>query len=390
MTRRKDLTTDIPAEAEPSPAGSSVVVGATDLPEVTGPKASDQQPADATQGSTASTEAVTATPERDTPAVASMPRRSGVLAPLLGGALAALGGFGLSHFNVFGLSAPDQGAAVAALEQRLEDLAAQADQAPAILGLQQALDVLVARVQAIEDAPVPVVDLSRLDGIEQRLEVIETLPAGLDASTTALAAQLAETERKVAALSASGVDPGAVDAALARLAVVEADAKARADEAAALAEAAERNRNLEALAAAIASGSGFAAELAALSDPGLQAALTPHVAGVVTFAQLQADFPEAARAALQLDRAVDTNAGWGTRLLDFLGAQTGARSLTPRAGDGTDAILSRAEFALGETRLADALAELMALDAAIRAPLDGWIAAAEARLAVDAALAEAK
>jgi hypothetical protein len=101
---------------------------------------------------------------------------------------------------------------------------------------------------------------------------------------------------------------------------------------------------------------------------------------------LQAEFPDLARQVLALARA-DTEAdGWGARLLDFLAAQTGARSLTPREGDDPDAILSRAEFALGEGRLADALTDLQALDPALRAPLDGWIARAEARLAALAAL----
>ena len=74
---------------------------------------------------------------------------------------------------------------------------------------------------------------------------------------------------------------------------------------------------------------------------------------------------------------------------DFLAAQTGARSLTPREGTDPDAILSRAEFALSEGRLADALAEVTTLPDPIRAPFSDWIARAEARLAVTAAL-EAK
>jgi len=306
-------------------------------------------------------------------------RRSGVLGPILGGALAALGGFGLSHFNVVGLAAPDNSAEVAAFGKRLDATLAEFDQE-----LRQGIGGLADRVAALEAAPD--LDLSGLAALDQRLQAIEALPAGGEASTAALAAQLAELERRIAALPTDAAGSAEIDAALARLTAAEAEAQARAAEAAVLAEATARARALEVLAAAVASGAGFESELAAVADPKLQAALAPHVAGVASQAQLQADFPQAARTVLQLARAADTEAGWGTRLLDFLGAQTGARSLTPREGTDPDAILSRAEFALTEGRLPDALRELEALDPAIRASLEPWITAAAARVAVDAAV----
>jgi hypothetical protein len=311
------------------------------------------------------------------------------MGPLLGGALAALGGFGLSHFNVFGLVAPNQSAEVAALGQRLDAAIATVEDGQAGLesGLRQGLDELASRVSTLEAAPT--VDTSGLDDLNRRLQAIEAMPAGGDASTAALAAKLAQLEQRLAALPEGGAGTAEVDAALARLAEVEAEAKARAAEAEAVAQAAAQARALDVLAAAVASGAGFEGELAAVADPDLQAALAAHVAGVAPISRLQADFPAAARAALQLARANDTEAGWGARVLDFLGAQTGARSLTPREGTDPDAILSRAEFALGEGRLADALAELGTLDASVRGPLEGWITAAEARLAVDTALAGA-
>ncbi len=137
----------------------------------------------------------------------------------------------------------------------------------------------------------------------------------------------------------------------------------------------------------MAQGAGFEAELAALDDPALTQALAPHAAGVPTLATLQAEFPTAARAVLDAARAETADqAGWGARLLDFLAAQTNARSVTPRPGDDPDAILSRAEFALRDGRLAEALAELQALPAPLQAPLAGWTAQAEARRTVDAVL----
>jgi hypothetical protein len=81
---------------------------------------------------------------------------------------------------------------------------------------------------------------------------------------------------------------------------------------------------------------------------------------------LQAAFPDAARETLRLSREISAQDGWGDRLVDFLASQTGARPLTPQEGDGVDAILSRAEFALSESRVADALAELAPLDPAVK------------------------
>lgn len=369
MTRRKDAASDTSAEA----------VGGSDVPET-----------DVPEGHGAADKVLEADrqPEQTAPPAAPA-RRSGVLGPLLGGALAAIGGFALSHFNALGLVAPDQSAEVAVLGQRLDAAVAALESGQAGLesGLRQGIDDLAARISALEAAPA--VDTSGLTDLDRRLKAIEAMPSGGDASTAALAAKLAELERKLAALPEGGAGTAEVDAALARLAEVEAEAKARAAEAEAAAQAAAQARALEELATAVASGAGFEGELAAVADPDLQAALSAHVAGVAPISQLQADFPAAARAALQLARANDTEAGWGARILDFLGAQTGARSLTPREGTDPDAILSRAEFALGEGRLADALAELGTLDPGVRGPLDGWIAAAEARLAVDTALAGA-
>jgi hypothetical protein len=376
MTRRKDATPDASAEAVTGsdlPPADAVVEGVpeTQVPETDVPETPIHD-APIPQASFVPPPEVPAEPARST----------GVLGPLLGGALAAAAGFGLAHFNVFGLAAPDQSAEITALGQRLD--AAEAALEDGQTGLQQGLDGLAGRVATLESAPG-----ANVEDLDQRLAALEARPVGEGASTAAVEAKLAELEQRLAAIPEGRVATAEVDAALARLAEVEAEAQARAAEAAALAEAAAQAQALEVLAAAVATGGAFEAELAAVSNADLQAALASHVAGVVSLAELQADFPDAARAALQVARANDSEAGWGERLVDFLGAQTGARSLTPREGDDPDAILSRAEFALGEGRLSDALTELEALEPVVRVPLEGWMANAKDRVAVDAALAEA-
>jgi hypothetical protein len=316
--------------------------------------------------------------------------RPGIFGPILGGAVAAVAGFGLSHFDAFGLARPaGSGAEVAALSARLDALEAAPTAVPVNLdGLQDALSAVETRIAALEAAPAPPPpDLSALDALSQRLAAIEAMPAGGgDASTAALAAKLADLERRLAAQPQAVVDTSEVDAALARLEAAEAEATARAEAAAEAAASANRAVALDRLRSAVATGSAFDAELAALGDADLTAALTPHVAGVTSLADLQAGFPDLVRQALDVARAAEGDQGWGARIMDFLAAQTGARPLTPQEGTTPEAILSRADFAVTEGRLADAAAEIAVLPPDVQAVFADWTARAGARLTVDMAL----
>ena len=319
------------------------------------------------------------------------PRRSGILGPVLGGALAAIGGFALSHFNLLGFATT--AGSIPALTAQLD--AAEKKQAATGQTLATDLATLTERVAALESTPAPAApDLSRLDGLEQRLAALEAIPSDGSASTAALTAKVAELEQRLASLPTGGSDPAlqqALDDALARLTDAEAAATARASEAEAAAQATARARALDALTAQVATGQPFTAELQALNDPVLTEALGVNAAtGVPSLVQLQAAFPDAAREALRTARALSTEDGWGDRLVDFLAAQTGARPLTPQEGDTPDAVLSRAEFALSEDRVTDALTELDPLEATVKAPLEAWIAQAKAHIAATAALQTAR
>lgn len=320
-------------------------------------------------------------------------RRGGILGPILGGAIAASGGFAISHFNLFGYAAPDRSAEMATLIERLD--ATLTAQATALTEAKGELSVITVRIAALEAAPPPEMpDLSPLADLDRRLDAIETLAPGGDASTAALAAKLAQLEQQLAALPASGESPALqteLEAALARLTAAETEAKDRTAAADAASAQVARNLALDALSAAVAEGRPFAAELTALADPGLTEALGGMAdAGVPSLGSLQAEFPDAAREALRLARAASSDAGWGDRLMDFLAVQTGARSVTPREGDDPDAVLSRAEFALSEGRVSDAMAEMQAIAPALRSPLESWIAKAEAWSVANAALAAAR
>lgn len=318
------------------------------------------------------------------------PRRPGFVAPLFGGAIAAIGGFALSHFNLLGIAQPSDPVDLTPLTAQIEQ--AKAAQAASLDKLSAEMTALTERVGALESAPAP--DASRLHAVEQRLDAIEAMPSDGPASTVALTAKVTELEQRLSALPTSGSDPALqqrLDDALARLSEAEAASNARAAEAEAATAKATRDAALNTLSDAVTTGQPFATELQALSDPALTDALGSLAeSGVPTLASLQESFPDAAREALRIARDLNTDTGWSDRLVDFLASQTGARPLTPQEGDTPDAVLSRAEFALSEGRVADALAELAPLDPAVKAPLDPWTAAAKAHLAAAAALQAAR
>lgn len=373
MARRKDPVTE-PSQAEAlPPAAAEIVVppapeperdAQPDVPPEVGPTPDPQQE----------------TQPAPQPVAAPSARRGGVFWPLVGGALAAAGGFAVGQFDLLGLAPPDRDAEIESLRAEVQALAGAAPPAVDLSPLQGALAGLEDRLAALETAPAP--GAERIDALEAQLAEIAAMPGE---GTAANAARLAALERQLAERPAS-VDTAEIDAALERLATAEAEAEARAAEAEATASAAERTQALVRLRAAAAAGADFRAELDALGDTELTGQLAPHASGVATLATLQAEFPEPARQALQIDRAAADGDGWGTRFVDFLAAQTGARSLTPREGEAVDAVLSRAEFALAEGRLADALAEVESLAPELQMPFADWLERARARLAVDTAL----
>jgi hypothetical protein len=381
MTRRKDSQSHTPESAAadvtgtaPDPFVEPVTPGPVAAPDVL----ADPSPEP---------------PPPPTAPAAAPPPRASSLAPLLGGALAGVAGFALSHFDLLGLSAPDAPAEVAALSAQLAEL--EAKQSVALDEISGNLGAATARIADLEAQPArEMPDLSRLDGLERRLADIESIPDDSAGSNAALTAKIADLDRRLSAMPATAGSPdlrAQLDAALDRLDAAEAAATTRAAEAEAAAAAAARAQALDALSNAVVEGRPFAPELQALADPTLSAALDPQAAtGVPTLASLQSTFPAAARDALALSREMDTEDGWTDRLVDFLAAQTGARSVTPREGTTPDAILSRAEFALTEGRVTDAVAELDALDAALKPPLETWIAEARTHLAAAAALAAAR
>lgn len=293
------------------------------------------------------------------------PAKSSVMPMVLGGAAAAAIGFGAAMFippklanntaafeqrlsqqdatlkalkdDVAGLSNPDQNGLAATTAQ---NTAAITDIAGRLEAIDNQIGALGARLTELENrlAPAPA----------------QTPDAATNADITALRAALAEQKTQLEAMASRTAEQDKI-----------ANAGARAT---------LRRAALTRMQTALDSGAGFAPALADLEETGvtIPAALKAVAAGgVVSLAQLQESFPDAARAALSAARKAQPETGTGG-FTAFLRDQLGARSLEPQAGNDPDAILSRIEAATRENRLADALAEMETLPEVARVELSDW------------------
>ncbi len=288
---------------------------------------------------------------------------------LIGGALAAGLGFLASEMNWLGTrgDTSDLRAALTKQQAEIAELQNAEPQMPEI-DLPD-FDGLTSELTALSET---------VSGMETRLTEVEKQPMTGGSSTAAVAAY----ERELAALQASVEEQrseieGLLDNALS---VEEATAQAA------------RNTTLQAamtrIAAAINNGKPFASALADLQANGLSdvpdALSDTAENGVVTLINLQTRFPQTARAALSAARANGSDDNTGG-VAGFLKRQLGARSVAPREGTDPDAVLSRAEAAVRDGRLTDALAELDTLPEISQSAMEDWLADARARQSAEAA-----
>ena len=357
------------------------------------------------------------------PASLPAPRRGGAgvfAGTILGGLVAAgIGAGAVLYLLPGGLSEPaatpreiallgavkTQGDDLAAMRKELADLRAGLDRALAsAAGTTDAAaraDALDGRLSATEAA---LADLGRrIDAAAQRIAALEERPAGTAAPGAAadaaggaaslIAPGLDEMRRLVETQKAAAAEAEARLASAAREA--EARVKAAEERAAALkaeAEATARTASARAavshLRAALQNGAPISTALEELAAAGVAVpqALLDQSGGVPSMTALTEAFPDAARAALTL--SLRETAGDGTlgRVWAFLRAESGARSLSPRAGNDPDAVLSRAEAALRAGDLPAAVAEIGGLPEAGRTRMAEWVALAGRRIAAVAAV----
>ncbi|MDJ0824801.1 MAG: mitofilin family membrane protein [Rhodobacter sp.] len=412
-----DLTTedqDIDASADELADGS-------EAPEAVGEVYSEQE-SDAAVAAEAASEPTAPTP---VPAAPPAPRSRSPFPMILGGIVAAVIGAAALYISAdrgwIVLGSPEtaemradmevQAARITELEAALKGAAAEI---VALQGAQPDLSPVTGALDAVQNSVADVTGsvtevagqvaalAARLDDTDARLGEVETQPipeAELPAEVVAAFErqmddmQASLDDRFAGIQDALGGEVAAIETALTdKLSEIEAAQAAAADAEAAAkaaAQAAEARAALAEVEVALDTGGGFAEALAALSETtgdAAPAALADHAEeGIATLQALKDGFPDAARAALSVSIAPDPEAGTSGRLGAFLRTQLGVRSLEPRAGDDPDAVLSRAEAALGGGDLAGAMELIAALPEDGRAAFEDWIRQAEIRMAALAA-----
>jgi len=312
--------------------------------------------------------------------VAERPKGGGLML-LLGGVAAGAIGFAAAEFTN--------------TDDSLVQLQSQSEQ---ILALQERLDSLPTESASVDLAPIDaqIAELSnRLD------EAVQTVMSEMSAQTATVEARIVELEKQPNAdgtLSETALEAyqleldalraelteqqGAVMSAAAQaeadLAAARAEAEQLEQEAIAAAEGAKARAVINRIATAVETGAPFADALSDL-DASIPTSLSDAAqSGVATTADLVAEFPAAARSALAVARSegVSDEAGG---IGGFLRSQLQVRSTTPKEGSDPDAVLSRAEAAVKEGLIADALVEIDALPEVVRADLTDWTARAQQR-----------
>lgn len=301
---------------------------------------------------------------------------------LLGGIVAGAIGYGIATYYPLRNGSDELSSQVSAQADQIAALQAQLAQQP-VADL-SAIEVQIAETAEQSTARLDAFSASvdaNLVALDERILEIEKRP-GVDGtlSDTALAAYQRELEELRAELDAQQESVmSAAAQAEADLAAARAEAEMFEQEALASAEAAAVRAALNRVSTAVETGAPFAAALADLGGEDVPAALMDAAdTGVSTTAQLTDSFPAAARAALATARAegVSDDAGG---VGGFLRSQFDVRSTAPQEGPSPDAVLSRAEAAIKEGRVADALAEIEALPEVVRAELTDWTAKAQER-----------
>jgi hypothetical protein len=348
----------VPATSGKASDGSQSLSGDKDAPT---PPSKAAATASAMPKATSETRG-TSTPRSDPPK-----QRSIFLPLVFGGALAAVGGFLVSEFDLLQLRGPDQSAELRTeLTRQQEQIAALQEAAETETAASPDTEALGAVTTELETMRQALADVqARISDLEQRPTSEGEAPS----------VDLSAYEDRLAALQANvETQRGEIEALLDNARSVE---EATAD----AARAATLQTLMTRLNGAVFSGAPYAevlSEMQALDVPDLPEVLRTHAeTGVVTLANLQTRFPDAARAALAAARTGEASGSDG--FTGFLKRQLGARSVAPREGSDADAVLSRAEAAVRDGRLGEALSELETLPEAAMTAMQEWRADANAR-----------
>lgn len=332
-------------------------------------------------------------------------KRSG-LPVLVGGGLAAVLGFAVAQFVPEGwpLAGSENEEFEAELLQQAQEISSLKDMLSAqgiILDEKLEKAQFVAELQVLNEtasqsAASSEESISAVQGdmeqLAQRLTAVEKRPIteSVD-SSGAVAAYERELQELKETLDAQKVELEATaKEAEAKIAEAKSQAEGLQAGAEATANAALLRAGTSSIASAIESGGSFQT---ALSDVAQATGQTPSadltaasLSGVETLVNLRNSFPIAARAALSVPGMEAKGEGTLNRLGAFVRSQTGARSLSPREGEDADAILSRAEAAVGAGDLSLALEEINSLPQAAQDMMADWVKSASYRIETIAAV----
>ena len=322
------------------------------------------------------------TSESESPA--PQPRKSGVLPMLLTGAIIASAGVGAGYY----------------LSQNLPQSSETTDV------LRTEMSDLTQRITALENAPVPEPAVSVSDLTELRSELRDTQSAmatnegdlyarmdetldtlnGLHARVNEFDRLLADMDRLIMNRTVASDQTVTefreqVETLRDELSAVTNRLEAQAEASAQRAVAAQASSILTRVTDALESGDPFPELIDELDQthgiavPDALAEISQS--GAPNVEDLLGSFPEYARAAIAASVREEVENGTISRFGGFMRTQFGARSLEPREGEDTDAILSRAEAALTAGDLTTSLSELSALPEVAAGVMADWSAQLE-------------
>ncbi|MER2507815.1 COG4223 family protein [Amaricoccus sp.] len=215
--------------------------------------------------------------------------------------------------------------------------------------------------------------------------------AGIDlyrSELDGLRAEMGSVTDRVAALGARIDEVGAearrqIDTAQATVDTIQAQATTAVSAAAVKADFAQ-------VQAAMAAGMPFVEPLGRIAaDPEVQIPETLSAAatsGIQSLAELRDGFADSAHQAIRASILASAGDGVVARAQAFFEAQIATRSLTPKDGQGTDAVLSRMEEKLRHDDLAGVLTESEQLPSEATEAMSGWLNAVKLRADAEAGL----
>jgi len=297
-------------------------------------------------------------------------------------------------------------------ELRAEFAASQAAQSPQLdlaaidariaaadttTALHEELATLSQRVETVEAAPGALT--TRLDSLESRLTGTEAMLTSIDEALRNLVTTgLALDSQAAADITAYGATIDGLRARLAdldarlgeqaaRIDAVTAEIRSEAQTAVQSAAAAQANSEqqaaLIALEAALTDGLPYRGTLDWIASTQRQTVPPALVAqadsGVTSLASLRDLFPALAHEAIRTDIRQSSDESALGQFGAFLQSQVASRSLTPQQGTSTDAILSRAEAALRQDDLGQALRHMRTVSVPAAEIYADWVALAQAR-----------